>query len=91
MAHPPSAASWCPRTRTAKWVRAHRADARRCCADGPTTLLRLIARPMGQGWLRRRGLSLWLEVHHSRVRLLCRGVKFVHTGKLNALAENCRT
>jgi hypothetical protein len=31
-----------------------------------------------------------LEVHHSRVRLLCCGMKFVHTGKFNSFVENCR-
>ena len=34
--------------------------------------------------------SLWLEVHHSRVRLLCCCVKFVHTGKFNSFIENSR-
>jgi hypothetical protein len=41
--------------------------------------------------IRKRDLFRLLEVHHSRVRPPCRGVKFVHTAKLNALVENCRT
>jgi hypothetical protein len=32
-----------------------------------------------------------LKVHHTGIRLLCGGVKFVHTGKLNALVDNLRS
>ena len=46
-------------------------------------------------WLRHnlppRGIVSGLKVHHTDILSLCRGMKFVHTGKLDALVDNLRS